>query len=451
MVLITKKNWGGWWGWHTHMFNTSEIIPDWDYDMGINTFSASFAWQTLLVDMGSDTEDLDTSGVYTLFLDFSATTILGWVVNLNDIVWRHLYMLNTWDRVGIISHESGWSNDKNRFRNPWNQDVRLSSWEWVHYIYDSENLRWRYCGKYVVPSGSSSEIQYKSWETLAWASRTTIDVSSGTLNLVAGTDPTAPSAWNLLLYSKNIAGKIFPKVKWPSGLDYPLQESFRQNNIYMFNLTTAATWSWIGTSGSSNWIMAISLPTTTNLYTAIKRGRYSNVVTTLNQTLWQRNSELIFFRWNQPSMWWFFFYARCGMDIWTNGGRFIGWMFSSTSIVTADPSTFNNTLWFCVDAADNGAISFLTRETSATKASTWFTMATNVWYDLYIFAAPNSSQISWRIVKINDGTEASGVATTNLPNSTTTLFTGVMASNGALTPVNSIQLWLNKIYVSTDY
>lgn len=436
---------------HTHIFNTSEIMPEWNYDMGINTFSASFAWQTVVVDMGSDTEDLDTLGVYTLFLDFTTTTILGGVINLNDVVGRHLYMLNTWGRVGIIANESWESNEENRFLNPWDWDIRLSPWEWTHYIYDSDISRWRYCWKYVAPSGSSSEIQYKSWETLAWASRTKIDVDSGTINLVAGTDPDTPAAWNLLLYSKNIAGKIFPKVKWPSGLDYPLQESFRQNNIYMFSLTTAATWSWMGTSGSSNWTMAISLPTTTNLYTSIKRGRYSNVVTTLNQTLWQRNNELLFFRWNQPSMWGFFFCARCGMDTWTNGGRFIGGMFASTSIVTADPSTFNNTVWFCVDAADNGAISFLTRGASATKVSTWFTMATNVWYDLYIFAAPNSSQISWRIVKINDGTEASGVATANLPASTTMLYTGVMASNGALTPVNSIQLWLNRIYVSTDY
>jgi hypothetical protein len=40
-------------------------------------------------------------------------------------------------------------------------------------------------------------------------------------------------------YSKLIAGKGVLKVKGPSGLDFPLQTAFWQNNITMWNPTTA--------------------------------------------------------------------------------------------------------------------------------------------------------------------------------------------------------------------
>jgi hypothetical protein len=44
-------------------------------------------------------------------------------------------------------------------------------------------------------------------------------------------------------------------------------------------------------------------------------------------------------------------------------------MHTATTVVSADPSALNNTVGFCIDAGDLGAISFLTRGT-ATKAAT---------------------------------------------------------------------------------
>ena len=55
-----------------------------------------------------------------------------------------------------------------------------------------------------------------------------------------------------------------------------------------------------------------------------------------------------------------------------------------------------------------------------------------------------------KITKISE-TEASGTATLTLPVGTTMLTANVLASNGALTPVTSVQLGLNRIYVETDY
>ena len=126
-------------------------------------------------------------------------------------------------------------------------------------------------------------------------------------------------------------------------------------------------------------------------------------------------------------------------------------MASATTVISANPSALNNTVGFCVDDTDGLAISFLTRGTSATKASTGFSFATtNSMFDFYIFCAPGASEYTWRIVSLNSGTEASGTATANLPTNSTKLTANFLGSNAALTPVTSTQISLNRIYVETD-
>jgi hypothetical protein len=53
------------------------------------------------------------------------------------------------------------------------------------------------------------------------------------------------------------------------------------------------------------------------------------------------------------------------------------------------------------------------------------------------------------ILDINSGVEATGIATTNLP--ANNFIYSWVASNAAITPVTSINLGLNRIYVETDY
>lgn len=304
-----------------------------------------------------------------------------------------------------------------------------------------------------TPGGSTNEIQYNNG-TGGFAGATNVEISTaGNLNLIATTDPATPSAGVLTMYSKTISGRTVPKVKGPSGLDYPLQSALWQNAVYMWSTTGATAGLWINTAGAGAGTFASTLPTTSGgtAYTIQKRSRYANVVTTANQPLGQRNTDAIFFRGAASGQGGFFFYARCGFDIWTNGGRFFAGMATANTVITADPSLLNNTVGFCVDAADNGAISFLTRGTSATKQSTGLTISTGKGYDIFIFCKPNDTSISYRIVDLITGTEYSNTATLNLPANTTALTANVLASNAALTPVNSIQLGISKIYIETDY
>lgn len=264
-------------------------------------------------------------------------------------------------------------------------------------------------------------------------------------------EPSAPSTGQLKIYSKKIAGKMFPKTVGPSGIDSPLQNAFWQNNICIWQPTTASNGLWLGTAPAGAGTYATVLPTSTSLYTAMKRGRWSNIATTANQVLTQRSVELMYFLGNSAGMGGFFFYTRMGFDTWTDGGRLFAGLFNGNSLIQSDPSTVNNNIGFAVDVADNGLIYFQTKGTgAAVRTSTGFTITSGSGYDMYIFAAPNSTTVSWRILEINTGTEATGSSAVSGPAVNVNMMAGIQASNAALTSVNAIQLCINRIYVETD-
>lgn len=299
------------------------------------------------------------------------------------------------------------------------------------------------------PGGSSGQVQYNNGG--AFAGATNVSIASNNLALAAISDPSAPAS-GVISYSKTVAGRTVPAIRSPLGTADPLQAAIWQKNFVMWRNTGATAGLWIGTVGAGAGGFAVMAPGDTNIYTSLRRSRYSNAATTTDQVLGQRNTEQLFFRGSSVAgAGGFFFAARCGFDTWTNGGRFFAGMHSATTVVSADPSALNDTVGFCVDAADNGAISFLTRGTSATKDPTGITIVSSRGYDLFIYCAPGSSSYSWRIVDLVNGTEASGTATLNLPTNTTKLTAGVLASNAALTTANAIQLGVNRIYVETDF
>ena len=277
------------------------------------------------------------------------------------------------------------------------------------------------------------------------------DTATGIMELAAApSEPATPASGFLRTYARSVGGRTVLKVKGPSGVDYALQSAMWASSQYTWLPTNATAGLWTGTVGAGAGTYTTATPATTSLFTTLKRARYSNVVTTANQVLGQRNTEALFFRGGGTGGG-YFFSARFGFDTWANGGRMFAGLHSGTTVISADPSALNDTVGFAVDAADNGAISFLTRGTAATKASTGLTITAGKGYEVQFFCAPSGSAIGWRIVDINTGTEASGSATANLPTATTFLTAGVLASNGAVTPVDSVRLNLSRIYIESDY
>jgi hypothetical protein len=228
----------------------------------------------------------------------------------------------------------------------------------------------------------------------------------------------------------------------------------RTNLVYCWNLTNATAGIWENTTGAGAGTYTTALPTDTNVFTATKRSRYANVITTLNQVLGQRNTEALFFRGNgNTGSGGFKMFGRGGFDVWTNGGRFFFGMASATTVVSANPSLLNNTVGFAVDSTDNGLIYFITRDTTTTtRVSTDLTITSNAGFEMYIECLPNSSQYSWRIVNINTLAESSGIATSTLPVNNTKLTANFLASNGALTTATATHLSISgKIIIETNY
>lgn len=325
---------------------------------------------------------------------------------------------------------------------------------------DGSNTSWGVGGG--SPGGSTTQIQFNDGGSFAGDSDMTWDKTTNTFSM-GGTDttyvqkaitnePSVAPVGTLRYYSKSIAGKMFPKIVGPAGIDTPLQNAFWQNNIVMWNPTTATAGSWLGSAGAGAGTYSTALPTTTSLYTAMKRARWANIVTTVNQILGQRSTEAGFML--SPSnagQGGFFFYARFGFDVWTDGSRAFAGMHTSTGVVTGNPSAHNNSVGFAVDDTDAGLIYFQTKAIgSATRVSTGFTITSGKGYDVYITCLPGTNTYYWRIVDTNAGTEASGTATSTVPANNTMAMPGVLASNAALTPVTSIQLGLNRIYVESD-
>ena len=320
-----------------------------------------------------------------------------------------------------------------------------------------------FTGSTPVAGGTTGSIQYNSGGLFAGNGNLQYDSVGNTLTLT-GTDPeiqlgvitnepAAPASGHLALYAKSYAGRTILKTKGPSGLDVPYQTALFANNLAFWTPTTATAGLWIGTAGGGSGTYTTALPTTTSPYTAMKRARYANVATTANQVLGQRNSELMFFRGNAANQGGFFFMARFGFDVWANGGRLHAGLHTATTVVSAQPSALANTVGFHVDTTDNGLIYFGTRDaTTLNRVSTGFTITSGKGYDVYFYCAPGVvSSVSWRIVDINLGTEASGTLSANLPTANTMLSAGVLASNAALTAVTAIHLGISRIYVETDY
>jgi len=281
---------------------------------------------------------------------------------------------------------------------------------------------------------------------------TTLSASSNA-TLTAISDPSAPSNGNVAFYAKTFGG--YPTLAARNALNtsFGLQSALWSKSIQMWTNTAASGGQYLNSVGGGNGTFSALQPTVgATLYQTIRRSSYANVITTTNQLLGVNNNYFSYFRGSTTGQGGFFYHARLGFEVWTNGGRFFAGMCTGTSIVTADPSTRNDCCGFAVDVADNGAISFLTRNTTtATKASTGYTIVSNKGYDLYIYCPPNGTTISWMITDINAGTSASGSATATLPTATTLLGPHAMASNAALTPATSISIGVVKVYTECDY
>lgn len=320
-----------------------------------------------------------------------------------------------------------------------------------------QSYGWSYDKGMHVAEGADTNIQYNSSGALAGASDLTWDNSLKTLTL-GGTntsvnlkgissEPPPPSANNLTVYSKAIAGRMQLKVIGPSGIDTPLQVDIKQNGLNGI-LCDAGI---LGFTGAATGTQAAVLPTTTNIYTQMRRTTYANVVTTQNQQVGQRTST--HFR-----QFGFNFVCRLGFDSIKTGMRaFVGLAATAASAVTADPSAALNTIGFGFDLADT-AWTFMTNDGAGTAQKIAIpgqgVLATNnVGFDAYIFCKPNDGTVYYRFDVVDTGVTVlcDTFTTSKLPAASTSLQAVCAMSNGTANIVaGDAKLGINKLLVETD-
>jgi hypothetical protein len=314
-------------------------------------------------------------------------------------------------------------------------------------------------------AGNTTEIQYNNAGVLAGSSNLSYNSGTNTLAL-AGTDPllnlktittepAAPAAGTLNVYSKSISGRVMPKWKGPAGLDTIAQPAIFQNNIVAwFPHLTSGTW--IGSTFTAITAGAAVLPTTTNLYTMLRRSTFTSATGANTQN--SIRSESMFYRGNATGIGGFFFFCRFGFTTWTANNRaFTGMTAGTTAVTTVNPSTLTNIAGFGID---QGGTQWQWMHNDAAGSATVVSLpahtavATNRAYDAFIFCKANDSVVYYRLDDISSGAPVTIIdssVSTDLPVNTTALNAHAAIGSGSNVGAAAAVLGVNRIYVETDF
>lgn len=304
-----------------------------------------------------------------------------------------------------------------------------------------------------LPGGTSGEVQFNNGGTFSGASN--VEISNGNLQLVSTTDPTTPSAGNLILYSKDIAGRLLPKWIGPSGVDTPIQPNIMFNNVSVIGPGGGTTVGVIGCTVTSVGTIANPNITTTNLKTQTRR--ITNTTATGAGSLAStRVASLECWRGNVDGQGGFFVVARFGLTSLITGMRmFIGLTDNVTTAPTnIDPttSTTPGKIGMAINAS-TGNWNLVhnitgTIPTVIPLGGSYPVNSTSL-YELILFTKPNDTVVSYRITNLSTSAQTSGTLSTNLPASTTPLGRVCWATNNAT--AGSVVWDLSRFSLETDY
>ncbi len=324
--------------------------------------------------------------------------------------------------------------------------------------------------------GSANQIQYNSNGFIAGEADLTYDPSNNDL-LLSGTDtsitlagitnePTAPSAGNLTLYSKAVAGRMLPKWKAPSGVDTAFQASLGFNTIYLWAPATGGTA--IGTGFGCTWpscTVTVTHPTvTTGAGNQIKvmQCANTNVANQINGLVASAATLANVWRGNAAGQGGFFFQCRYRIMAIPAAAQvrlFIGLASLATGLVAADTYTGDLCGFDHITTDNTTTMSFATRDNVTTNRATFVVpaLAAGNSYDATIYSAPGGSTIYYRLVDLLTGSVLVDTNTTvtssniNLPRST--IFMGIqvgMSPGTATTTAGTSAIGINKIYLECD-
>lgn len=279
-----------------------------------------------------------------------------------------------------------------------------------------------------------------------------LDLQSGGIQLAAQTDPVAPTANNLRIYAKNIAGRMLPKWIAPSGVDTPFQSSFGFNRIAMMapngNGTTSTT---IMTNWGTNFINLANIYAnpplvSTSLTNSVRRARMTTATNSTTAIAYHLPSALMAWRGNAAGLGGFFYTIRFSYATLTNtnGRAFVGLIDSVTAPISVDPTTSTTAGKLGIAITSNtGNLKWINNVVgtvpTVTDLGTSYPINTTDMYELIIYSPPNGSGITYRVQNISTGATLTNTSvTTNIPTSTTFLAPNYWIADGGTAGAEAI-------------
>jgi hypothetical protein len=266
--------------------------------------------------------------------------------------------------------------------------------------------------------------------------------------------PAAPTTGWLRAFAKNRANRATLNTVGPSGVDVAYQPAFFGNTVVMWQPGTGTTVAinfgvnFTARNSGTNAAQAHPGRTSTNAATSLSRATFSTGTTATGASGIQSGATVAW-RGNDVGLGGFFFMARFGIETFAADMRAFVGLSAQNAVMSADPSTWNNTIGLGKDSADT-QWQVISRGTAATKTSSGLTIAAGTILDFYMFAPPNGSNVSVRLVNAINGTVYIDDVTisANLPSATTFMY--MHAHNQSVTGTTAKLLALNKMYLESD-
>lgn len=310
------------------------------------------------------------------------------------------------------------------------------------------------------PGGSTGQVQYNNAGAFDGAAK--VGIGAGEVlqledycDQLATGIPAAPAAGYLRWFARNCAGRVLPHVIGPAGIDVALQPGLFGNSIAMWTPSTGTTvsgnfgTSWTARNAGTSAVQAHPARASTSALTSLIRATFGTGTTVAGSSGIQ-SALPVAWRGNAAGLGGFFFFARFAVETYAADVRVMIGLSALNAALNGEPSAQNNTIGLIKDSTDSVWQLLARPATAGTKTSTGLGTGGTEILDFTMFAAPNSSQVTCRLVNAVTGQVYvdNVVLTDTLPVNTTFLY--AHAQIQSVTGTTAKLLALNRIYVETD-
>lgn len=210
-----------------------------------------------------------------------------------------------------------------------------------------------------------------------------------------------------------------------------------------------------GTLTTANTLSAQQTIASANPWQATQRKRFQTSTTAGNAS-GMRTAYVQWFRGNAAGFGGFTFRAKFGQSVNTTGAQLFIGLCAATGALAGDPSALVNMCGVGYDAGDASTGNWFFMRNDGTGTATRTDLgATNAvrntthGYELFMYMAPNGSELFVRITNLHNGAEVLNTSyTTDLPAVNTGMAFSAQARNGALT--SAVNIEVSTVYIESN-